>query len=268
MRGSTSDASSTASPRARSGPDARLALADSYLEKGGPGNYILAVAGLPRVPDLLPLRTPGRLRAVPGRRRAYFQQSNSPIGTRPPRSRRSRSTSGSSTLYPNSSYVEQARERIRRVPSDPGRGLVHTWATSTRRHARPGERPSAATRACSGSTRTTNTSTTSSSAWARPWPRPPGTTVAPDPRAARGGVPGEPLDPEGPGDHGRDARDAGGHAPDRGTQGGRGGDTRRDARGRRGTAACRPGPPLSRGRGPTAGPVTSSVTLGNHPKSP
>ena len=65
---STSSASSTASRRASTGPPARLALADSYFEEGGTGNYILAVSALPGVPDPLPLPPAQRLRAVPGRR--------------------------------------------------------------------------------------------------------------------------------------------------------------------------------------------------------
>ena len=68
---------STPSPRASTSPTRGSALADSYFEEGGTGNYILAVSSYRDFLTLYPSH-PRRLRAVPGRRESYFKQKNSP----------------------------------------------------------------------------------------------------------------------------------------------------------------------------------------------
>ena len=123
-RASTSGGSSTPSPRASTSPTPGSPLADSYFEEGGTGNYVLAVSAYREFLTLYPAAPAVGLRPVPGGRVLLQADEQPRPGPDGHRSRRSRSTSGCSTSTRSRPYVEQARERIQRVPPDPRPGAL------------------------------------------------------------------------------------------------------------------------------------------------
>jgi outer membrane protein assembly factor BamD len=98
-------------PQSQYQPEARLALADSYFDEGGTGNYVLAVSSYREFLTLYPSHPRSdyaQLRAG----ESYFKQRNS--------ADRDQTATGQALdeyqrlldVYPESSFVEQARARI------------------------------------------------------------------------------------------------------------------------------------------------------------
>ena len=221
--------------------------------------------GLPRVPDPLPLRPPGRLRPVPGGRvllPAEEQARPRPDGHAPG----PRRVPAAPRRVPQLRSTSSRRGSGSRSAARPWPRRPSTWATSTRRPGRPGGRPSAATRPfCAEYPDYEHLDevlfrlgealgATARYAEARPiWPASSRSTRrargSPRPRRSsrrcrRWPCPWPPRPPQPTARRRR--------LPPRPTPG-------------RSRKRPRPRP---RGRGPTAGTLTSSVTLGNRPKSP
>ena len=98
-------------PQSRYQADARIALADSYLAQGGPGNSILAVAAFREFLTLYP-SAPQAAYAQYQAAEAYFQQKNSPDRDQTPTLQALDEFQRLLDVYPDSEYVEPARERI------------------------------------------------------------------------------------------------------------------------------------------------------------
>jgi outer membrane assembly lipoprotein YfiO len=99
-------------PQSQHQPDARIALADSYFEEGGTGNYVLAVSSYR---DFLTLY-PQHPRADYAQFRAgesYFKQRNSPDRDQTQTKQALEEYERLLDVYPQSSFVEQTRERIK-----------------------------------------------------------------------------------------------------------------------------------------------------------
>lgn len=99
-------------PQSEHGPGARLGLAETYFQEGGTANYILAVA---QYRDFLTLY-PSHPRADYAQLQvaeAYFRQRNSPDRDQGPTGKALEEYQRLLDLYPQSSYVEQVRGRIR-----------------------------------------------------------------------------------------------------------------------------------------------------------
>ena len=124
-------------PQSEYGPAARLALGDSYFQEGGTGNYILAVVGLPRVPDPLPLPRHAATTRSSRSRRPSSSRRTAPTATRRRPSRRSRSTSGCSSSTRTPPTPSRPASGSRELPAEPGAGRVPGRATSTSGRARP-----------------------------------------------------------------------------------------------------------------------------------
>jgi outer membrane protein assembly factor BamD len=98
-------------PQSQYQPEARIALADSYLEQGGPGNAILAVAAYREFLTLYP-SAPRAAYAQFQAAEAYFRQMNNPDRDQTPTLQALDEYQRLLDVYPNSEYVERARERI------------------------------------------------------------------------------------------------------------------------------------------------------------
>jgi outer membrane protein assembly factor BamD len=98
-------------PQSQYQPEARIALADSYLDEGGPGNAILAVSAYREFLTLYP-SAPRAAYAQFRAAEAYFGQMNSPDRDQTPTLQALDEYQRLLNIYPNSEYVEPARERI------------------------------------------------------------------------------------------------------------------------------------------------------------
>ncbi|MCG6922538.1 MAG: outer membrane protein assembly factor BamD [Acidobacteria bacterium] len=91
---------------------ARIGLADAYMEAGGAGNNILAVSAYREFLTLYP-SAPEAAYAQYQTGEAYFRQKNSPDRDQTATKQALEEFQRLLDVYPNSSYVEPARERIR-----------------------------------------------------------------------------------------------------------------------------------------------------------
>jgi outer membrane assembly lipoprotein YfiO len=98
-------------PQSEFGPEARLALAESYLKEGGTANYILAVAKYREFLTLYPSH-PKSDYAQFQAAEAYFRQKNSPDRDQTSTQKALEEYQRLLDIYPSSSYVEPARARI------------------------------------------------------------------------------------------------------------------------------------------------------------
>jgi outer membrane protein assembly factor BamD len=98
-------------PQSQHQADARIALADSYLSQGGPGDLILAVAAYREFLTLYP-SAPQAAYAQFQAAESYFKQRNSPDRDQTPTLQALDEYQRLLDVYPNSQYVEPARERI------------------------------------------------------------------------------------------------------------------------------------------------------------
>jgi outer membrane assembly lipoprotein YfiO len=145
--------------------DARIGLADSYFDEGGTGNYVLAVSSYREFLTLYP-QHPRSDYAQFKAAESYFEQKNSPDRDQTATMQALEEYERLLDVYPQSQYVEKARERIRDCHRR-SRARTSRSATSTSAPASPGARRSAATRRSSTTTRTSRGSTRCCSAWAR-----------------------------------------------------------------------------------------------------
>lgn len=99
-------------PQSQHQPDARIGLADSYFEEGGTGNLVLAVSSYREFLTLYP-QHPRSDYAQFRAGEAYFQQKNSPDRDQTSTRQALEEYQRLLDVYPQSQYVEQARERIR-----------------------------------------------------------------------------------------------------------------------------------------------------------
>jgi outer membrane protein assembly factor BamD len=99
-------------PQSSHQADARIALADSYFEEGGTANYVLAVSSYREFLTLYPQHPKSdyaQFRAA----ESYFKQKNSPDRDQTATQQAVEEYQRLLDVYPQSSYVEPARERIR-----------------------------------------------------------------------------------------------------------------------------------------------------------
>jgi len=92
-------------------PEARIALADTYMKEGGVANYVLAVAAYREFLTLYPshpLSPHAQFQAA----EAYYRQMNGPDRDQTPTRQALDEYRRLLDIYPESELVEQARERI------------------------------------------------------------------------------------------------------------------------------------------------------------
>jgi outer membrane protein assembly factor BamD len=98
-------------PQSRYQADSRIALADSYLAQGGPGNSIMAVSAYREFLTLYP-SAPQAAYAQFQAAEAYFKERNKPDRDQTSTLQALDEYQRLLDVYPDSQYVEQARERI------------------------------------------------------------------------------------------------------------------------------------------------------------
>jgi len=99
-------------PQSEHQPDARIALADSYFEEGGTGNYVLAVSSYREFLTLYPQHPKSdyaQFRAA----ESYFKQKNTPDRDQTATDQALEEYQRLLDVYPQSAFVEPAREKIR-----------------------------------------------------------------------------------------------------------------------------------------------------------
>jgi outer membrane assembly lipoprotein YfiO len=99
-------------PQSEHQPDARIALADTYFEEGGVGNYVLAVSSYREFLTLYPQHPKSdyaQFRAA----ESYFKQKNTPDRDQTATDQALEEYQRLLDIYPQSTWVEPARERIR-----------------------------------------------------------------------------------------------------------------------------------------------------------
>ena len=99
-------------PQSEHQPDARIALADSYFEEGGTGNYVLAVSSYREFLTLYPQHPKSdyaQFRAA----ESYFKQMNTSDRDQTATEQALEEYQRLLDIYPQSSWVEPAREKIR-----------------------------------------------------------------------------------------------------------------------------------------------------------
>jgi outer membrane protein assembly factor BamD len=99
-------------PQSNHQADARIGLADTYFEEGGIANYVLAVSSYREFLTLYPQHPRSdyaQFRAA----ESYFKQKNSPDRDQTATQQALEEYQRLLDVYPQSSYVEPARERIR-----------------------------------------------------------------------------------------------------------------------------------------------------------
>jgi len=99
-------------PQSQHQPDARIALADTYFEEGGTGNYVLSVSAYREFLTLYPQHPRSdyaQFRAA----ESYFEQKNSPDRDQTATGQALEEYERLLDVYPQSTYVEKTRERIR-----------------------------------------------------------------------------------------------------------------------------------------------------------
>jgi outer membrane protein assembly factor BamD len=99
-------------PQSEHQADARIALADSYFEEGGVGNYVLAVSSYREFLTLYP-QHPKSDYAQFRCAESYFKQKNTPDRDQTATDQALEEYQRLLDVYPQSTYVEQTRERIR-----------------------------------------------------------------------------------------------------------------------------------------------------------
>ncbi len=154
-------------PQSEHQPDARIALADSYFEEGGTGNYVLAVSSYREFLTLYP-QHPKSDYAQFRCAESYFEQKNTPDRDQTATDQALEEFQRLLDVYPQSTYVEQTRERSASCGRS-GRVPTSRSGSSTRRPGSPGAPPSAATRRSSRSIPTSRYLTRSSSGWLNAW---------------------------------------------------------------------------------------------------
>ena len=99
-------------PQSEHQPGSRIALADSYFEEGGTGNYVLAVSSYREFLTLYPQHPRSdyaQFRAA----ESYFKQKNTPDRDQTATEQALEEYQRLLDVYPQSSWVEPAREKIR-----------------------------------------------------------------------------------------------------------------------------------------------------------
>jgi len=99
-------------PQSEHQPDARIALADSYFEEGGTGNYVLAVSSYREFLTLYP-QHPKSDYAQFRAGESYFKQINTPDRDQTATDQALEEYQRLLDIYPQSTWVEPAREKIR-----------------------------------------------------------------------------------------------------------------------------------------------------------
>jgi outer membrane assembly lipoprotein YfiO len=99
-------------PQSEHQPDARIAVADSYYEQGGTANYVLAVSSYREFLTLYP-QHPKSDYAQFRVGEAYFAQKNSPDRDQTATEQALEEYQRLLEVYPDSQYIEPARERIK-----------------------------------------------------------------------------------------------------------------------------------------------------------
>jgi outer membrane protein assembly factor BamD len=99
-------------PQSEHQPDARIALADSYFEEGGTANYVLAVSSYREFLTLYP-QHPRSDYAQFRAGESYFEQKNTPDRDQTATEQALEEYQRLLDVYPESQWVEKARERIR-----------------------------------------------------------------------------------------------------------------------------------------------------------
>ena len=98
-------------PQSEHQAEARVALADSYFEEGGTGNYVLAVSSYREFLTLYPQHPRSdyaQFRAA----ESYFKQKNSPDRDQTATEQALEEYQRLLDVYPDSKFVEQTRQRI------------------------------------------------------------------------------------------------------------------------------------------------------------
>jgi outer membrane protein assembly factor BamD len=121
-------------PQSEHQPDARIAVADSYFEEGGTANYVLAVSSYREFLTLFPQHPKSdyaQFRAA----ESYFKQKNSPDRDLTPTKQALEEYERLLDVYPDSRWVEPARERIHSCRQDLARSnfMVGYFYQRTRR---------------------------------------------------------------------------------------------------------------------------------------
>jgi outer membrane protein assembly factor BamD len=99
-------------PQSEHQPEARIGLADSYFEEGGTGNYVLAVSSYREFLTLYPQHPRSdyaQFRAA----ESYFKQKNTPDRDQTATQQALEEYERLLDIYPESTWIEPARERIR-----------------------------------------------------------------------------------------------------------------------------------------------------------
>jgi outer membrane protein assembly factor BamD len=99
-------------PQSQHQPDARIALADTYFSEGGAGNYVLAVSSYREFLTLYP-QHPRSDYAQFKAAESYFKQKNSPDRDQTATGQALEEYERLLDVYPQSQYIEPARDRIR-----------------------------------------------------------------------------------------------------------------------------------------------------------
>ena len=99
-------------PQSEHQPDARIALADSYFEEGGVGNYVLAVSAYREFLTLFP-QHPKSDYAQFRAGESYFKQMGSPDRDQTATNQALEEYQRLLDVYPQSTWVEPARDKIR-----------------------------------------------------------------------------------------------------------------------------------------------------------
>jgi outer membrane protein assembly factor BamD len=99
-------------PQSQFLPNARLGVGDVYFQEGGAGNYVLAVSAYREFLTLFPSHPKSdyaQLRVAEG----FYKQRNSPDRDQTSTVKALDEYQRLLDLYPNSSYIEEARKRVR-----------------------------------------------------------------------------------------------------------------------------------------------------------
>lgn len=98
-------------PQSQHQAEARITLADTYMKQGGTGNYVLAISSYREFLTLYPSH-PLAAYAQFQVGEAYFKQKNSPDRDQTATRQALEEYQRLLDIYPNSEYVEKARERV------------------------------------------------------------------------------------------------------------------------------------------------------------
>jgi outer membrane protein assembly factor BamD len=121
-------------PQSEHQAEARIAVADSYFEEGGTANYVLAVSSYREFLTLYPQHPKSdyaQFRAA----ESYFEQKNSPDRDQTATEQALEEYQRLLDIYPQSAWVEPAREKIRECRQTLGRShhLVGYFYQKTRK---------------------------------------------------------------------------------------------------------------------------------------